>query len=67
MERITVQDIANLANVNVKTVRKIADKGLVESHRDYNGWRIFPNPEQAAATIQKLLLGEESDSAEQAA
>lgn len=62
MERATTQDIAKLANVNVKTVRKIADKGLVESRRDYNGWRIFPNPEKAAETVRQLLLGEDFDS-----
>ena len=61
MERTTAQDIANLANVNVKTVRKIADKGLVESRRDYNNWRVFPNPQQAAETIQRLLLGETTE------
>ena len=57
MERATAQDIAKLANVNVKTVRKIADRGFIESHRDYNNWRIFPKPEQAAETIRGLLLG----------
>lgn len=58
MKRITVRDIAKLANVNVKTVRRIADKGLIESRRDYNGWRIFPNPERAVEVIRQLLLGQ---------
>lgn len=67
MERTTVKDIARIAQCSPHTVRKYADKGHIKSNRDLNGWRIFPNPEQAATTIRKLLLGEESDSAEQAA
>ena len=67
MDRATVSSIAQLAECSQDFVRKVADQGLVEVRRDLNHWRIFPNPEQAAATIQKLLLGEESDSAEQAA
>lgn len=58
MERATTQDIAKLAKVNVKTVRKYADRGFIESRRDLNGWRVFPQPEQAAETIRQLLLGE---------
>jgi len=58
MERTTAQHIAKLANVNVKTVRKYADRGHIESRRDLNGWRIFPNPEEAAKIVRGLLLGE---------
>ena len=58
MERTMVKDVASLAQCSPKTVRKFADRGLIESRRDYNGWRIFPNPKQAAQTICRLLLGE---------
>ena len=54
----TVKDIAFLAQCSPKTVRKLADDGLIESRRNYKNWRIFPNPEQAAQTICRLLLGE---------
>ena len=58
MERATARSIARLANVDVKTVRKYADRGYVKSSRDLNGWRIFPDPEGAARRIQQLLSGE---------
>ena len=58
MDRATVKNIATIAKCSASTVRKIADKGYIESRRDYNGWRIFPDPEQAAQTVRRLLLGE---------
>lgn len=60
MDRATVKKIADLVQCSPSTVRKIADQGHVESRRDYNGWRIFPNPTQAAKTIRQLLLGDDS-------
>ena len=58
MKRATVINIAEIAKCSPSTVRKLADKGYVESRRDYNGWRIFPNPEEAAKIVRGLLLGE---------
>lgn len=61
MDRATVKDIATLVKCSPSTVRKSADRGFVESRRDYNGWRIFPKPERAAETIRQLLLGETNE------
>lgn len=58
MDRATVSSIAELAGCSQDFVRKTADRGFIEVRRDLNGWRVFPNPEQAAKTIRGLLLGE---------
>ena len=54
----TVREIAKQARVDINTVRKYADKGLIESRRNINGWRIFPNPDQTVKRIQGLLSGD---------
>ena len=59
MHRFTVNDIAKSAGCSAHLVRKLADDGLVESKRDYNGWRIFVDPEQAVEVIQKLVFGDQ--------
>jgi Mn-dependent DtxR family transcriptional regulator len=58
MQRATVRTIADRVQCSPSTVRKLADEGYIESRRDYNGWRVFPHPEQTAETIRRLLLGE---------
>ena len=54
----TVREIAKQAGVDINTVRKYADKGLVESRRNVNGWRVFPNPDKAIKQILGLMSGE---------
>jgi hypothetical protein len=39
----------------------LADKGLIESRRDYNGWRIFPEPEETIQKAKELLGLDDSD------
>ena len=53
----TVKKIAELADVSPATVRRLVDKGHVEADRNYCGWRIFRNPNQAAEKIRFLLSG----------
>jgi len=67
MRLATVQDIAERAGVAPKTVRKIADAGLIESKRNYVGWRVFPQPEQAAEKIRQLLTGDFPEHSEERA
>ena len=56
MKRVTVRWIADQAGCSGHTVRKFADLGMIESNRDYNGWRIFPEPDQAVEKIRKLMI-----------
>ena len=51
MKRATAQQVARLAEVDVRPVRRYADCGYIESNRNVNGWRIFPDPEGAARRI----------------
>ena len=59
MNRATVKTISQLAGCHPQTVRKLADKGYLVCRLDYNGWRIFPNPQEAVSKIKNLLVGEE--------
>ena len=61
--RATIKDIARMTGVNRVTIRRMADQGLLESVRDYNGWRIFPNPVETAEKV-KLLMGISNDNVE---
>ena len=54
----TVREIAHKAGVDINTVRKYADKGLIESRRNINGWRVFPDPDIVIKRIQGLINGE---------
>ena len=58
MKCTLVGNIAKMSGCHEDTVRAMADKGPIESHRDYNGWRVFPDPEGTCKTIRQLLLGE---------
>jgi len=55
VKRYTVRDVAQIANVNPKTVRKMCDLGLIPHRKDYNHWRVFDNPKQVAFLIRQLL------------
>ena len=61
MKRATVNYIAALVGCHRSTIRKLADKGLIESRRDYNGWRIFPEPEETIQKAKELLGLDDSD------
>ena len=54
-ERNTVGAIAGLVPCSGYLVRRFADSGHLDMAEDYNGWRIFPYPEQAVATLRELL------------
>ena len=53
--RATVADIAEAANCSRHVVRVLADKGFIDSTRDYNGWRLFPDMEKAVDQVKKNL------------
>ena len=53
--RNTVGEIARLTPCSQYHVRRFADSGQLESVKDYNGWRIFPNADQTIKTLRKLL------------
>ena len=55
--RITVKDIAELAQCSEHLVRKLADMDIIYAHRDHNGWRVFQNPEETARKVKELVHG----------
>ena len=57
-DRHYAADIARLAGCHPKTIRKLADQGLIPSQKDYKGWRLFANPEQVSSLVQQLLTGQ---------
>ena len=63
MERYTVKTISKLAGCHPQTVRRLADLGLITCERDFNQWRIFNNPDQAAKLVRQLLGVETIDAA----
>ena len=54
-KRTTVKIIANRVPCSLYHVRRFADSGQLKSFKDYNGWRIFPDPDQAICRLRKLL------------
>ena len=56
--QITVKDIAEMTGLNVNTVRRWADRGYIQSNRDYKGWRVFPDPMGTVKRIKGLLSGD---------
>ena len=53
--RSTVRDVAKLADCSPYLVRKLDRKGYLKSRRNYNGWRVFMDPEGTAKSIRHLL------------
>ena len=53
--RSTVRDVAKLADCSPYLVRKLDRKGYLKSRRNYNGWRVFTDPEVTAKLIRQLL------------
>jgi len=58
MKNATVKDMVELTGLNQNTIRAYADKGIIESKRDFRGWRVFPNPMATVKRINGLLSGE---------
>ena len=56
--RANIKEIAALVNIHPNTIRNWADKGIIESRRDFRGWRFFPKPLETVKRIQGLLNGE---------
>lgn len=50
MRRLLVGEVAKRADLHPETVKNLEKKGLIESHRDFNGWRRF-DPE----VVEKIL------------
>ena len=62
--RNTVGEIARLAPCSQYLVRRFADSGHLKTVKDYNGWRIFPDPEGTIMTLRRLLALEEPEVAQ---
>jgi DNA-binding transcriptional MerR regulator len=58
MRRATVSDIAIMTGLHENTIRRYADRGLIESRRDFRNWRYFPDPTETVLRIRKLLDGD---------
>jgi len=57
MVRATVGEIADMIRLHENTIRNYADHGLIESKRDFRGWRFFPEPLKPVKKIKALLEG----------
>jgi len=58
MAKERVADIAKIVGLHPNTIRNWADKGLIESKRDFRGWRVIPDKLKAIQRIQGLMDGE---------
>jgi excisionase family DNA binding protein len=58
MERLSTNEIAELTGVHSNTIRRYADRGYIESKRDFRGWRFYPEPMKTVKKIKALLEGD---------
>jgi DNA-binding transcriptional MerR regulator len=58
MARATVGEIAQMVKLHPDTIRRWADRNIIQSKRDFNGWRIFPDPLGTVKRINGLLNGD---------
>ena len=58
MARKKITYIAEATGLHANTIRRYADRGIIESKRDFRGWRFFPEPEKTIARIKGLLNGD---------
>jgi len=58
MERLSTNEIAELTGVHSNTIRRYADRGIIESKRDFRGWRFYPEPMKTVKKIKALLDGD---------
>ena len=56
MKRCTPGHLARLFGCDVRTIRKFVDQGLLPGKRDYRGWRIIADEEEAVEILQGLFL-----------
>ena len=61
LRRYTAADIAQLVGCHPNTIRRLADLNLIDSRRDFNGWRIFNDAELCAKEVRRLMLGGSGD------
>ena len=57
LQRFTASDVAKLVGCHPNTVRRLADLGLIQSSRDFNGWRVFLDINNVASEVLRLLCG----------
>jgi len=57
-QRATVSDIAALTGLHANTIRNYADRQIINSKRDFRGWRFFPEPQKTVERIRGLLNGD---------
>ncbi len=43
--RLLVSDVAEATGLHPATVRNLADRRVIKSQRDFNGWRVFSKEE----------------------
>lgn len=58
MERATVSEISEMTGLHENTIRRYADRGIIDSKRDFRGWRFFPEPLKTVKKIKALLDGD---------
>lgn len=58
MRRDAITQVAKLTGLHPNTIRNYCDRGIIESKRDFRGWRYIPNPLKAIEKLQGLNTGE---------
>lgn len=58
MQRTTPAEIAEMVGVNPATIRRWVDNGIIESKKDFRGWRWFDDPIKTVKQIKALMNGE---------
>lgn len=58
MEKLGIRDIAEMTGLHTNTIRRYADRGYIESKRDFRGWRHFPEPIKTIQKINAMLSGD---------
>jgi len=56
MKRCTPGHLARIFGCDVRTIRRVIDEGLLPGKRDYRGWRIVPDENEAVKILQDLFL-----------
>jgi DNA-binding transcriptional MerR regulator len=58
---LLISEVAAVAGVHVNTVRRYSNKGLIEAHRDHNGFRRYSLDE--ALKLKELVEQRTAESA----
>lgn len=40
-KRLLAKDLASETGISTSTIRRLADRGMIDSRKDWNGWRVF--------------------------